>query len=59
MDIRTIAEFSLNEIVGFEELMRQKLLDLLKLEWLENDDNNMLRNKEEKMEELFTDASTK
>ena len=36
---RIIAEFSLNEIVGFEEVMRQKILDELRLKW-ELDPNN-------------------
>ena len=39
IDNRTIAEFSLNEIVGFEEIMRQKVLDMLKLEWLDDNAN--------------------
>ena len=58
MDNRTIAEFSLNEIVGFEEIMRQKVLDQLKKEWMEDEANRHVRNREEKMEEMFTDPST-
>ena len=33
IDNRIIAEFSLNEIVGFEEIMRQKVLDIDKKAW--------------------------
>ena len=59
MDNRTIAEFSLNEIVGFEEIMRQKVLDQLKKEWMEDEANRHVRNREEKMEAMFTDPSTR
>ena len=59
IDIRTIAEFSLNEIVGFEEIMRQKVLEMLKKDWMEDEGNRMVRNREATMEELFTDSSTK
>ena len=39
IDHRTIAEFSLNEIVGFEEIMQQKVLEIQKFEWTKDKAN--------------------
>ena len=43
---RTIAEFSINEIIGFEEAMRQKVLEELRYEWGLDPNNNHYRDKE-------------
>ena len=37
MEKRIIAEFSSNEVVGFEELFRQRILEALKYEFVSND----------------------
>ena len=39
MEKRIITEFSTNEIVGFEELFRQRLLELLRYEFVHEDSN--------------------
>ena len=59
MDTRAIAEFSLNEVVGFEEAMRSKILEEMAKEWEEDEINQRMPDKDQKMAELFTDASTK
>ena len=59
LDNRTIAEFSLNEIVGFEEIIQQKFLEERRIEWEEDEANDLVHDREQKIKELFTDPSTR
>ena len=52
---REIALFTKNEIIGFEEIFRKRLLQLLKKEFLEGDGNDYFKNRPEKATELFAD----
>ena len=57
IDNRTIAEFSLNEIVGFEEILRQKYLQQARIQWVNDENNRFVTNREAKIEQMFTDPS--
>ena len=46
MDTRAIAEFSLNEVVGFEEAMRSKILEEMAKEWEEDEINQRIPDKD-------------
>ena len=46
IDNRTIVEFSVNEIVGFEEVLRSHILEADKKAWIEDPANKMVFNRE-------------
>ena len=58
IDSRTVAEFSLNEIVGFEEVMHQKVLEIEKQRWINDKANQSLINRDKIIEKLFNDPTT-
>ena len=54
---REIALFTNNEIIGFEEILRKRMLNLLKKEFLEGEGNDYFKNQPNKTDELFHDMT--
>ena len=52
---REIALFTNNEIIGFEEILRKRMLNLLKKEFLDGEGNDYFKDRTEKTDELFSD----
>ena len=54
---REVALFTCNEIIGFEEIFRNRLLKLLKKEFLDAKVNDYFKNRPDKATELFADQT--
>ena len=57
VDNRTIAQFAVNEIVGFEEFLKSKILTTEKNAWIANQDIIQIKDREIAIERLFTDPT--
>lgn len=54
---REVALFTNNEIIGFEEIFRKRLLSLLKKEFLDGEGNDYFKNRPDKTTQLFADKT--
>ena len=54
---REIALFTNNEMIGFEEILRKRMLNLLKKEFLEGEGNDYFKNQPNRANELFNDST--
>ena len=54
---KEIAYFTNNEMIGFEEILRRRLLKILMTELLEGEGNDYFKTKEQKTNELFEDRT--